>query len=185
MTVSSTAAHGRAQRAAPRCLLVFGLRCFDAFDLFFNTPEWDFADHGRDRVRRCGNCCIRKELFRKKYSCISWGDGSNHGVWVPSAIIDLTFAAVLDAGQQQASLPFISQPARLLRAVNWEIIMPRHRLSFVEKRRNRLARRPAAAPLESRNLITDPLNLFATSLGIPLVGNLIISSDVGGRSEAR
>ena len=33
---------------------------------------------------------------------------------------------------------------------------------------------------EQRSLITDPLNLQAVSLGIPLVGNMIISSDGGG-----
>ncbi len=61
--------------------------------------------------------------------------------------------------------------------------MPRHRRSFTERRRTRLARKvDLLDALEGRSLITDPLNLFAASLGIPLVGNVITSSDGGGKS---
>ena len=39
---------------------------------------------------------------------------------------------------------------------------------------------------EQRSLITDPIGLSAMSLGIPLIGNVITSSDGGGGSpEAR
>ncbi len=66
--------------------------------------------------------------------------------------------------------------------------MGRLRLSFTERRRKRLAFRVKsldAVQMEPRSLITDPLNLFAASLGIPLVGNVITSSDGGGNPEAR
>jgi hypothetical protein len=64
--------------------------------------------------------------------------------------------------------------------------MARHCLSFTQRRRTRLALKvDGLQMLENRNLITDPLNLFAASLGIPLVGNVITSSDGGGNPEPR
>ncbi len=59
--------------------------------------------------------------------------------------------------------------------------MSRQRRSFTECRRTRLAVKVDRLDiLEPRSLITDPLNLFAASLGIPLVENVITSSDKGG-----
>ena len=64
--------------------------------------------------------------------------------------------------------------------------MARRRLSFTERRRSRMAFKSTASfTLENRALITDPLNLFAVSLGIPLVGNVLISSGGGGSPETR
>ncbi len=64
--------------------------------------------------------------------------------------------------------------------------MSRRRRSFTERRRSRLALKvDRLDPLEPRSLITDPINLFAASLGIPLVGNVIASSGGGGHPEAR
>ncbi len=59
--------------------------------------------------------------------------------------------------------------------------MARHRRKFMERRRTRLAVDVVRLDaLEDRSLITDPIGLFATSLGIPLVVSVIKSSDGGG-----
>jgi hypothetical protein len=57
--------------------------------------------------------------------------------------------------------------------------MSRSRISFTDRRRSRLARKAQVERVEPRSLITDPINMFAVSVGIPLVGNLFVSS-VGG-----
>ncbi|APW63198.1 hypothetical protein [Paludisphaera borealis] len=60
------------------------------------------------------------------------------------------------------------------------------RESFSQRRRFQLALRPVAVEaLEPRSLITDPLNLTAMALGLPLALRGVVSAQTGGLAPAR
>ena len=63
--------------------------------------------------------------------------------------------------------------------------MPRSSLSYTDRRRARLALKfDRIESMESRSLITDPINLFALSMGLPTAANLLAGTPAFGEGTA-
>jgi hypothetical protein len=124
---------------------------------------------------------VRQLIFDKFSGCFSLAYRSNRAVSVGFAFSYLTVASCpLASPLITTRTSRVPDTARSLRAHQREINMPRHRLTYTERRRTRLARKvDRLEACENRHLITEPIAFFAAGLGLPTAISMVMGPLAG------